>query len=656
MRNLTSVQSAQRVAASISAQIKATDTSTLWTFHHEDIVGMSPVSWEVPFAGGLGKTSNYKFTLSSSEQFIKTNFKNFIKAEVRLRVDLNNDTFYPHVGRIRQVKRNAKDPNLLEFSVFDQLFDVDPKFPVEAITTSYSTAHPEVSGSNMGYPVYYGKHTRPFFHTPVDCNLGTLLGPRNVSSENHVNSVWFSSRKERGTDTNRIHNILLNTAWDQQSGSTNVMSHGVPFEVRDVSAENARIFQIDNTMFEFSSVTSQTVLLTNEGGKITAQPSNGGNRMDLYPILNKRIPSEVTSCTGILFTLTVSNFTGVDSLEVRMYADTDAGVPETGNSIYYSTGSAETFASSIDQSSIASTQGMNYFTDNKRYRIGYKYAGTVGGSTVVMKMAMGVFAGLESDSYKNFSIFSPQVNCSDVAFSENPMNILTDIFGQSSFSVQLEQSSATQVDVSSYNFQCGFYEREKVSDIAEEFGEITATYLWLGDSGQLNSRTYQDSSNVTIDTTIATSDFIDLDIRDNPVGTTAFNVTKAKRVQVDFDIDFMTKRNEKFLVADPVNTALCNSMQASGIDKEIVRKTRYIKETATGSYYLGNLVRKHCQGEQIIQATLPARYFVLELADVVKVQHPLLIGSESLYQVTRITPDYIRGTVKLQAEEILNGV
>jgi hypothetical protein len=64
-------------------------------------------------------------------------------------------------------------------------------------------------------------------------------------------------------------------------------------------------------------------------------------------------------------------------------------------------------------------------------------------------------------------------------------------------------------------------------------------------------------------------------------------------------------------------------------------------------------VRKHAQGQEYLQMTLPARYFGIELADVLRVQHPALTGSQGLYQVTRLEPDYLGGTVAVTAARLL---
>jgi hypothetical protein len=191
-------------------------------------------------------------------------------------------------------------------------------------------------------------------------------------------------------------------------------------------------------------------------------------------------------------------------------------------------------------------------------------------------------------------------------------------------------------------------------------GRMTATYMWVADSGMINFRTYQESSSATIDATITTSDMLRFELKESPLGSSNYESQKASRIQLDFDYNFITSRFENSVIADPDNTALCNSAQAQGIATELIEQTKHIVNltdvgfTNVASYYLGNRVRKHTQGEEFVEMELPARYFGLELCDVIKVKHPMIVGSESLYQVIALTPDYLKGTVALRASELLS--
>ena len=121
---------------------------------------------------------------------------------------------------------------------------------------------------------------------------------------------------------------------------------------------------------------------------------------------------------------------------------------------------------------------------------------------VVTNQKYGVELELKSSNYKNYSIFSYPVNSSDIAVSENPIQIAENILDETGIDYIQSQSSESQTLTSSYNFQCYFGEREELQGILSEFAEISKTYMWIGDSGSLNMRTYQNSSAVSVDNTI----------------------------------------------------------------------------------------------------------------------------------------------------------
>jgi hypothetical protein len=281
---------------------------------------------------------------------------------------------------------------------------------------------------------------------------------------------------------------------------------------------------------------------------------------------------------------------------------------------------------------------------------------TTNSSVVTCQFSIDIRARALSNQYINYSIYGAQVECSDIAISENPIHILTDIYSQSALAFRQSQASDTQVDLanSGFNFQCFFGERQSLTEISQEFGETTGTYIYISDSGQINFRTYQESENATIDKTITPNDYNrdSLVIRDNPLGTTVFDTEKAKRLAIGYNYNFTTDQYENSIVADANNTAACNSIAASGVNNEIEKATRYILEADTASLYLSNLVRKRTQDEQIVEMELPAQFYDLELADVIKLQHPMLENSESVYQITKLRPDYLKGEVSITANQL----
>jgi hypothetical protein len=104
-----------------------------------------------------------------------------------------SSTFYPHVGIVRQIERDGRDPYLARFYVVDRFTEEDPSIPRTMLVDSYANVHPE--DRDKGAPLYYGDEgLRPYYFVATDCNLSTLLGPANVSSASHVTSVWLNAQ------------------------------------------------------------------------------------------------------------------------------------------------------------------------------------------------------------------------------------------------------------------------------------------------------------------------------------------------------------------------------------------------------------------------------------------------------------------------------
>jgi hypothetical protein len=460
MRNLTSIESATSILADLEFHLRFSDQSTTWIFNRNDIVDLTGLSWEVPFGGGLGRPSNYRITLSSSMGFIQNYFSQIIRSEGFLKVYVNSDSFTPHVGRIRDIKRNADNPGIFELQIYDSFLDGDPKIPVEAIVDSYSIVHNEVITSDMGYPLYYGKHLRPFYLTPVDCDISTLLGPRNVSSASHVTSLWFSSEIEKGYNISDKHTVALNKTWDQQSGGTNTASGGYAFEVHDPECMDVRLWEYDNTIRK-TILTSRTqfsegaISVSNQGYIEVYASANSWafNAFDYHitPKLKKRIGSEVDRTTRINFSLVGSNV-NIEYSIVAFCMDSGDGV--------YRVQHETTSATHISCTNIATIPLKDAFTTNQTVFFDNYFVGShTGGVTGTMSCQMAF--SLVSNEYKNYSMYGSQVNCGDIAISENPYNILKDIIDQTSFNYVPSLMNSAAFLTNSYNFQCFLGEMDR---------------------------------------------------------------------------------------------------------------------------------------------------------------------------------------------------
>lgn len=656
MRTLTSIQSSTNILLDLEFHLKASDVSTTWIFENQDIIQYPKIGWEIDYTGGMGKSSNYRITLASSIGFLSENRDKVIKGQSFLKVFTNSDNFTPHVGRVRAIERDADNSNVFELIVYDDFLDGNPLIPRESIVNSYSIVHPEVIKKDMGYPLYYGKHTRPFYMTAVDCNIDNLLGPRNVSSANHVTSVWYNPTME--TTSNGTH-IMFNKNWAQEAAG-NLITGGYEFEVRDIGPQDTQLSKFGETAMPAelginSATDSAAANIVNFDNYFKASANRALAALDFggagahlanYEIQQKA-NLNIVGVSRIQYYFTFPTLPSQSNLHFYSY------IESAGNLVNHIITSGS-YDGLVDVTSTVHSDILNL----SNARIGVYAWGNPAATYSTCVLSMYLYAIMRSEAYNNYSVFGVQVNCSDIAVSENPSGILADLIDQTSFDYVTIQNSASQADISSYNFQCFLGERQELLDIMQEFGETTGTYYWMGDSGYINSRTYQESSTVTssIDYTLTTSDIIPgtLKIKDNPIGAIFYQTKKAKRLKLDYDYNFSSGLYEKTLVADKNNNAFCNSADASGIQKEISKKSKYIKETQTASYYLDNLVRRHALSDVIVEGDLPGRFMGMEITDVLRIKHPSLLNSDSLFQVTKVGPDYHNGEVQFTANEILN--
>lgn len=675
MRNLSSIQNKYTIPIDINIDIIASDQSTTYTFSLDHIVSIGNISWEGKMGGGMSVPSTYNVTLSTSLDFIKDNKDKLNRANVDIKVVAGTDAFYPHKGRVRGISRNTNDPNLMTLTIYDRFLDSNPKFPVASIVDSYTNAHPDTFNQDLGYPYYYGSHLRPFYFYAVDCNLSSMIGPFNVSSENHVNSVFYMTDKIESRDVSNQNNLLMNGLWSQEA-SGNTFDLNEPFEVQGLGPNDNRLFtlgakmmvgkEIDEIVKGFSNETDQVstgYYSGNDGvffgGLETSRDSGSGDKS--YVIGTEILPrfdKTILESTFLRLTATHS-VTNVGSAFVNYRivvasGDNHGAVLQVGSSI----GPAPyswTFASCTDLSN-GSNNMPKFLTKNyKNYVfVGYDKNFTRQSSIQpTLTFSLDSKASFFSSKFSNYSVYATPVNTSDIAVSQNPFGILKDVFDQSSVSYVSAQNSTAQSNVTSYQLNCLFDVRQQVGTIAEEFGKITKTNMWVADSGMINFRTYQDSANATIDHTITTSDMIDFTVLESPLGSTIYQSTKYKRVTVDYEFDYSKQKYESSLQANPTNNSFCNSVDAIGIDNELNLRTNYIMSTDTASYYLGNAVAFNTQENEYVEVTLPARYYELELFDVVRVEHPMIVGSESTYQIIALSHNYQAGTVFIRGQELL---
>src|SRR3990167_4739505 len=188
MRSLTSISCLATLAPTVNLYIDAVDASTTYV-HCGSFVKAPVLSWAGDPRGGLAGNVNLRTTLSLPLADIKARLRLLRLGTARLQVTAGTDTFWPFHGKVWDIRQDPQDPNTLEITALDPLTVQNPLIPEPIDRAWFPTPHP--LEQDIGWPLYYGLHHRPFFFVAVTSDVSKLLGPRNVSSANHVTSLYF---------------------------------------------------------------------------------------------------------------------------------------------------------------------------------------------------------------------------------------------------------------------------------------------------------------------------------------------------------------------------------------------------------------------------------------------------------------------------------
>ncbi len=634
MRTLSGLANQSLFTPRLTASILAADQSTTYVHGMDSIAGIGPITWEVEFTGGLAKVGTYQLTLAMSLDAIKARLPKYLKGTCTLRVDVGSSTFYPHVGVVRGYQR--PDAPLLQLQVVDRFQDVDPLVPVASIPDSYGTPHP-VHLSD-GRPLYYGRHQRPIYHTAVASDGSDFLPPLNISSANHVTSVWFCSDLAKGPATGSAHNLLLDASWPAAAGHLTTV--GAPFVVRDAPGAGGRFWRYDPAQMNagFVGVTSRGDVQVIAGGLVRGHDvfiPGIPDEMEFVIQLSKLIPQEVAALYRMDYALRKES--ALKAVEVgypTLYTFVPSGPGNVFNQITGTTSFNAGEAQLVGSATLSAPSNLG-FTGNTKLGVQFTALGSGGTlGQVYSVLSLAFYAQLASAAYKRYSVFSPPVNSSEVAVSANPFAILDDVFSHATGTpYRQDQSSAAQVAAQSHQFQCLLGpERQRLSAIADEFARITATHLWLGDCGLVNYRTYQLSGQATVNKTVSPADmgWKTFRLTEAPVGSTLYEADQASRVKVRFGYDYQTGQYAS--LASGVNCM-------TNVSAEKQFDTKVILDPFTGSLYLANMMRKYTQSREVVEFDLGPAHLDLELCDVLAVQHPMLVGSQGLYQIKGLDLD-----------------
>lgn len=257
---------------------------------------------------------------------------------------------------------------------------------------------------------------------------------------------------------------------------------------------------------------------------------------------------------------------------------------------------------------------------------------------------------LRSSMYKRSSVLFFPNSTAAVAISTNPFAILDHV---NSFGPQIAwnaaQSSACQVLVSSYAFN-GYVGPERIpyTDLIDEFGRITGTTIWAGDSGALHFRTYvvsaiaQNSINFTIPAELM--EFDSFRISAAPVGSSRFESEKANKITLRYG--YVHHLNE-------YTSTMRAVYSLGGVNAEREFSSQWVIDTLTASLWLNNLRMKYATGKEIYSFNLPMQFAGLELADTLRVQHPMIVGSETFAWVKRLSLDLDHFAIGVDAVKLV---
>ena len=669
--------------------VNATD----YYFNNNDIVNVSDVTWEAPFGGGLAKGVSYDVTLVSSRQFIQDNFRKFNGVDAYLKValesyDVNSaESFTPVKGKIRDFDLFAEDSNLVKFTVYDGAYYLDKKFPYKALSEDY-TLHPLVEANDVAVPEYFGRHKREFYFLPVNSSFTNFIGPRNVSSRSHANSlVKFNYRPNEGLSGNSVYTLV--SSWAQQSGSTNVASTVFNFEILSNVYSN-KVFKIENTLQNKDLETLPSVTLgfttqslhtvdKKQGHYITGYLENAHKvsttqqRGTIGSNINPSIDyNDIQRCSRYFISGWFVQSAGAkasawDSTTIpfklaaksdltdqtqKSFIETQNYAVNTHTKLFsfYNTYSDTTATEAFGTEDTSSAEYYTYTDVNSNvYPV----------NPVVYTSGANFYYELKQEAYRDtYTIYDTPLSIyeDDIAISENPVTIVQTLLNSGSYTYDTSAFSTAASSISQDNrYQCSFVEREKVFKVMDEFGEGAAVNFWFTDSGYLTAKAYANSVDNGQDMTIQSSVMLDFSVKVDPISFFTSGITRPSEVRLEYDYNFTTKKYDNAIISDKNNNNACSSVDASGVDNLVKLKSNYHVESHGAREAIENYVKFNSQERMMVKMKLPSAYFPLETSDVIRVQHDSIprVNGDSQFQVTKITHSYIKGTAEIEAIELV---
>ncbi len=633
MRPLTNIRSIEAFHGA-EKRVYLTMPGSVHTFTQDQIVSLGSLVWEAEFMGGLSLPGAPQPVLAMSLGYQKElRAAGLVGAELAVEVSVGGNTIRPYVGIVRGYE--PLDTTRLQLSVVDRTTDTDPLIPAATITDSFPTPHLE--HLTDGQHAFYGNvSSRNIYFAAVTSDAGLFLGPTNVASATHASIS--GSLDAGGVSLVSLYlgensNFILQfsgAGWQQQCGGQNLLLCNCGGTVYWPNIQISQP-QVDYSLLvEIDGIDQNSFFIQNAGFRVFPVPAN----------VSSRATVDVTFTRDILIAKTiraqVTNH-GIISNSTQLYI-TSLFIGDAGGII----------GSAIDQFSGAVYLDISTFNygPGKNGKFGITWSGS--SATARQGLFVQFAVGLPSERYRRNSVFAP-VNATGIAISTNPLAVLDHV---NSFQAQIpyrqDQSSAMQALVGSYQFN-GYVgpERQAFTEFVDEIGRLTGTTFWAGDSGTLNMKTYalsavaQNSVNFIIPADLMES----FKLTETPLGSTRFESEKANKITVRYDYVHHTNDYRQSLRA---------VYSLGGVTKEKEVTSPYIIDTLTASLYANNLRLKYATGKEIATIGLPLQFLGVELADVLRLQHPLIVGSEGFYQVKRVELDLDNWALSVDAVRLVS--
>lgn len=644
MRQLTNVQSVEAFHG-VEKRVYLTLPGSVHLFTQEVIKDMSRLVWEAEFGGGLAQSVPLDLTLVASlgyQKDLRTN-AGLQGAQLAVEVTVAGNTFRPYVGVVRGY--DLSNASQITLHAIDQLYDTNPLIPAAAIVDSFPTPHLEHLLD--GQHAFYGDaSSRDMYFAAVTSDGALVLGPTNISSGRHaaIKAAAVTQTELRRAiryfrETNSDMYVAGSGAWNQQSGSDNTLRiNDVGFLLRSAPA--------GGILFSGLAINPSPELLH------STQVFLAGN---IDPASYSVSPFGFSINPGAGATRSAQCVLSFDSLVKNIAAVVVQGDATLGPII---AGSLSVSAASTDYT--ATSFGWNggiVFLTTSQFAFG-----TSPNFTITATWSEGNGGGIYfavfpeyivgAQAYRKFCIHVSPFSygaAHNIAISTNPLAVLDHVNSfQAGVPYRQDQSSAMQVLVGSYQFN-GYVGPERIpfTDFLDNIGQLTATTIWAGDSGTINMKTYTLSAVAaqSVNFTIPAALMETFALTEAPVGSSRFESEKANKITVNYAYLHHTGEYQQSLRA---------VYSLGGVAKEKTFETPYVIDTLTASLYANNLRLKYATAKEIATVGLPLQYLGVELADVLKLQHPLIVGSEGLYSVKRVELDLMNWNLSVDAVRLVS--